>query len=487
MITQLLTSAVSNDKAGNKNDYNGTLITETIGNGFFIVDRKWTVKYWNRKAEKLLNVKANDIVGKNLWERFSAILPVNFYANYHKAFLKDIPVHFEEYWEELEAWFDVVTWHSDDSLFVSFKKSSYPVLTTQSGLQLKIMNDLYRFVTEVTNDCLWEWNLLTKELLWIDGGHKRVFGYAIDNSIISQSFWEECLHPEDRARVLSTLNRVITEGSAIMWEDEYRFKKAVGGYAYVHDRGRIIYEDGIASRMVGATQDITDRVLLENKLSLERQTRQREITHAVLTAQENERREIGEELHDNLGQILAVAKLYIQMAKRYHGKKRLYLNKSNDLLGSVILEIKKIAKKLVIPDSNIIGLFDNIKNLVHDVAVIHPIRIEFNVEAISEADMNEKMRLTVFRIVQEQVNNILKHANATDATIKLSREENEMTLLISDNGKGCDISKETDGVGIINIRSRAHLYYGNVTIASTPGTGFELKVVLPLVAAQRAS
>ena len=483
MVTQRLAPAVSIDKTGDKNVYNSTLITETIGNGFFIVDRKWTVKYWNRKAERLLNVKAKDIIGKNLWEQFSAILPVNFYANYHKAFLKDIPIHFEEYWEELEAWFDVVTWHSDESLFVSFKKSSYPVLTTQSGRQLKIVNDLYRFVTEVTNDCLWEWNLLTKELLWIDGGHKRAFGYAIENSIISQSFWEECLHPEDRAGVLSRLNRVIAEGSAIMWEDEYRFKKAGGGYAFVHDRGRIIYEDGIASRMVGATQDITDRVLLENKLTLERQTKQREITDAVLTAQENERREIGEELHDNLGQMLAVAKLYIQMAKRYSGKKRQYLNKSNDLIRNVIVEIGKIAKKLVIPDSNIIGLFDNIKNLIRDVAVIHPIKIEFLAEAISEADMGEKMRLTVFRIVQEQVNNILKHANATDATIKLSREENEMTLLISDNGKGCDLSQEKNGVGIINIRSRAQLYYGNVSIASTPGTGFELKVVLPLVAA----
>src|SRR5690349_21172830 len=126
MTTQLRPSAEGVDKTGNKNVYDGTLITEIIGNGFFIVDRKWTVKYWNKKAEKLLNIKAKDIIGKNLWEQFSEILPVNFYANYHKAFLKDIPVHFEEYWEELEAWFDVVTWHSDNSLFVSFKSNSYP-------------------------------------------------------------------------------------------------------------------------------------------------------------------------------------------------------------------------------------------------------------------------------------------------------------------------------------------------------------------------
>ena len=64
--------------------------------------------------------------------------------------------------------------------------------------QLKVLNELYRFVTEVTNDCLWEWDLQNKEMFWIDGGHKRVFGYPIENTLIPQSFWEELLHPDDK-------------------------------------------------------------------------------------------------------------------------------------------------------------------------------------------------------------------------------------------------------------------------------------------------
>jgi PAS domain S-box-containing protein len=481
--TQLLPSAKNIEKKENKNVYPGSPITEIIGNGFFIVDRKWTVKYWNKKAEKLLKVKADDIIGKNLWEQFSDILPVSFYANYHKAFLYDIPVHFEEYWEELEEWFDVVTWHSDNNLFVSFKSSCYPVLITQSAQNLKTLNELYRFVTEVTNDCLWEWNLSDKELFWIDGGHKRVFGYDIQNAFIPQSFWENCLHPGDREGVLARLNKTIGEGSARIWEDEYRFKKANGEYAFVHDRGHIVYEEGKAVRIVGATQDITERVLLENKLIQERERRQRQITEAVLTAQEAERASIGKELHDNLGQILAVAKMYIQMAKKYHGKKRLYLNKSGDFIGNVITEIRKIAKRLVIPGTNIIGLFDNIRNLIHDVNVINPIKIEFQAEGITEADLDEKLQLTVFRIVQEQVNNILKHANATSAAINLTKQENEIILLISDNGNGCDTLQENKGVGIINIRSRAELYHGNIAVTSKPGQGYELKVLLSSIAA----
>ena len=104
----------------------GKPITEIITNGFFTVDRKWTVKYWNKAAEILLGVKAKDIVGKNLWEEFAGIIPLNFYAVYHKAFLQDIPVHFEEYWGEMGAWFDVITYHCDDTLSVSFKSSNQP-------------------------------------------------------------------------------------------------------------------------------------------------------------------------------------------------------------------------------------------------------------------------------------------------------------------------------------------------------------------------
>jgi len=343
------------------------------------------------------------------------------------------------------------------------------------------MNELYRFVSEVTNDCLWEWNLLTKELLWIDGGHKRVFGYAIENSIVSQAFWEDCVHPEDRAGVLSRLNHVISEGVATLWEDEYRFKKVGGGYAFVHDRGHIIYEEGKPLRMVGATQDITERVVLQNKLSQEREARQREITRAVLMAQEKERAEIGQELHDNLGQVLAIAKMYIQMAKK--GNSDTYLTTSCDYIEQVIIGIRKIAKNLIIPATHIISLVDNIKNLLNDVKLINAIIIEFDPDNIDEKDLDENMQVNIFRIVQEQLNNILKHANATRASINLSRRGNEVMLLISDNGKGCEPSEKKSGVGIINIKSRVELYHGSVAIVSNPGQGFELTVILPLIAA----
>jgi len=489
MSDKLLSNTINTNgvkNTGSSNGYPRKPITEIITNGFFTVDKRWTVKYWNKAAERLLGVQSKDIVGENLWEKFAGAIPLDFYAVYHKAFLQDIPVHFEEYWGEMGAWFDVITYHCDDTLSVSFKSSNqlaHPDYLTDPkhpAQQLKVLNELYKFVTEVTNDCLWEWDLQSREIFWIDGGHKRVFGYQIENALIPQSFWESRLHPEDKVRLLTRLNKTITEGSVSVWEDEYRFKKADGEYTYVHDRGHIIYdEDKKASRMIGATQDITARKSAEIQLVEERLTKQSEITDAVLTALENERSEIGKELHDNLNQILALAKLYIQMAQTYENNREMHLEKACGFIVDVIEEIRRISKTLVKPDMHGIGLFDSIKNLLQDVVMIHPVKIDFQENGVDEEDLNEKLQLTIFRIVQEQVNNIIKHANAGYAIINLSRQKNQITMLISDNGNGCDILKVKNGVGIINIRSRVELYRGKVTIVSKPGEGYELKVVLP--------
>src|SRR5580658_3505633 len=477
----------STGNAVGKSRYRGKPIAELTTNGFFTVDQHWTVKYWNKAAETLLGVPEADIIGKNLWKEFAGALPVDFYAVYHNAFIQDIPAHFEEYWGKMGAWFDVITYHCDDTLSVSFRSRNHLAHSGRLQLRLKMLNELYKFVTEVTNDCLWEWDLHTRELFWIDGGHKRVFGYQIVNALIPQSFWENHLHPDDKVRILNRLNKILSAGCEATWEDEYRFQRVDGGYAYVHDRAHIIYDaDGTACRLVGATQDITVRKsaelkLLESekKLARERLTRQKAIIHAALVAQEKERAEIAKELHDNLNQILGAAKLYIEMAKTDDENREMCLEKSSDYIMNVIEEIRRISKTLSTPGM-IMGLLESIKILLDDLITVHAIKIEFHEEGINEVELDEKLQLTIFRIVQEQLNNILKHANATSATINLTKHGNEIILLISDNGIGCDILKEGMGIGIINIKSRAELYSGIVTTVSKPHEGYVLKVVLRL-------
>lgn len=214
---------------------------------------------------------------------------------------------------------------------------------------------------------------------------------------------------------------------------------------WMHIQGQpLMDENGNCDRFFAIETDITEKVLLENKLVEERLTRQKEITDAVLTAQENERADIGRELHDNLNQILTAAKLNIEIAKTNEKNRDLCLEKSHGYIVNVMEEIRRISKSLATPGM-VMGLFDSIKILLDDLIIINPIKIKFFKDGIDEEDLDEKLQVNIFRIVQEQLNNILKHAKASHATIDLRRQANEIILLISDDGVGWDTSARRKG------------------------------------------
>ena len=155
------------------------------------------------------------------------------------------------------------------------------------------------------------------------------------------------------------------------------------------------------------------------------------------------------------------------------------LEKSSGFIVNVIEEIRRISKTLSVPGM-VMGLFDSIRSLLTDLIIVHALKIEFQTTGVNEDDLDERLQLTIFRIVQEQLNNILKHSKATHATINLTRQGNEIILFISDNGRGCNILEAEKGVGHINIMNRVEFYHGSVTTVSKPGEGYQLKVVLPL-------
>jgi PAS domain S-box-containing protein len=483
MAIQHLASQNGTKTNKQKGVYRGKPVIETLTNGYFILDHKWTVRHWNREAEKLLGVAEEEIIGKNLWEYFAHSIPIEFYAVYNKAFIRDIPSHFQEYWAEMGAWFNVTTWNAENMLCVSFKKIPEFAFENVDGARerLKTLTELYKFVTEITNDCLWEWDLRSNEIFWIDGGHKRVFGYPIENTLVPVSFWEKCIHPDDRGRVLAKLNKAIRVGDECIWEDEYRFRKADGEYCHVCDRGHIVYDDNnFATRIIGATQDISKRMLLENQLTSQKKEQHQEITRAVITALENERASIGMQLYDNLAQLMATTKMCMQMAKKSDVNWETNIEKSLGYVEDVINVTRKISKTLIIPPFHIISLSDNIRILIADIVAIHPIIIKFHESGMSENELPEEWQINIFRIIQEQINNILKHSGATHANISISRVDNEMVLLIKDNGKGYDESNEKKGVGIINIKARMALCNGNLTIKTGHGSGYELRAAFPL-------
>jgi signal transduction histidine kinase len=214
--------------------------------------------------------------------------------------------------------------------------------------------------------------------------------------------------------------------------------------------------------------------------SEERLFRQKQITEAVILAQEKERTEIGKELHDNVNQILGASNLYINTAMTDEEMRQELLERSTQLVSNAINEIRKISKSLITPGLREIGLIESIGDVMDDLKVAkNKMVIDLDLQNISEEQIEDRRKLTLFRIVQEQLNNIVKHAEATRVLIRLSGEQDQIVLTVADNGVGFDVSRHRKGVGITNIISRAELFAGKVEIQSSPGEGCMLTVSLP--------
>jgi signal transduction histidine kinase len=222
-----------------------------------------------------------------------------------------------------------------------------------------------------------------------------------------------------------------------------------------------------------------ERKRLENELAAQYMNRQKLITETTLLAQEKERNEIGKELHDNINQILATVKLYHGMMKTGKNNNPDLLNKSTEYVNEAIEEIRKLSKSLVSPSLGNVSLRQALTDLVDEVNKTHALKINLNYEMDEKEKIGDSKELTIYRVVQEQMNNILKHSHAKNATIRLFKKDNRIFLTISDDGIGFDVHRKTKGIGIQNIKSRVEFYSGELHIISRPGEGCKFKIIIP--------
>ena len=240
-------------------------ILESIGDAFFTTDRNFTVTYWNKQAETLLETPRERVLGLNLWEIFHDAVNLPSFEYYHRALEEMVTVHFEDYYEAVHRWFEVSAYPSDRGLTVYFKD-----VTEKKRIQEAILqsNDRFKKVSEATNDAIWDWDILNDTLFW-GGGFKTLFGHEMKENQPSSFLWSQYIHPDDLNDVLASLFDVLESNTTNKWEKEYKYLRSDGSYAFVIDRGMVIRDDeGKAIRMVGAMTDITHRKEYEQSLQI---------------------------------------------------------------------------------------------------------------------------------------------------------------------------------------------------------------------------
>jgi PAS domain S-box-containing protein len=246
----------------------------------------------------------------------------------------------------------------------------------------------------------------------------------------------------------------------------------------------IHYDDKLVAFCVG--RDITERKQAEEKLRLSEQ-RLKRLSSKLISAQENERRRIGKELHDSLGQLLAFTKISIEtcvqrFVKKLTPEELKSLTRLVPHIQQTIGELRRIIMDLRPTILDDMGIIATIVWFCRETQEGHG-EITFTpIIAIEEHNVPEDLKIVIFRIMQEAVNNAVKHGSPNNVTISLQRIREEVVLTVDDNGKGFDLKKlpppknKGGGLGLISMEERSEFVGGTFEItSSTGGTKIEVK------------
>ncbi|MCB0713876.1 MAG: tetratricopeptide repeat protein [Ignavibacteriae bacterium] len=221
------------------------------------------------------------------------------------------------------------------------------------------------------------------------------------------------------------------------------------------------------------------RFNLERQLKEEELRRQHDVTRAMMQTQEAERLRIAGDLHDGVGQLLAAIRLNMLRVDRalrgINFDQKALWERSLQLLQRASSDVRTISHSLSSSTLRELGLVAAIREIVVDMHNTGSLRFRFEPNGIDE-NLPEEVTLGLFRIAQELILNVVRHAKATSASVHLVQHDNMIVLMVEDNGVGFDTGKKREGMGTRNIEARVRAMKGTLHFDSQPGHGTTVTV-----------
>jgi PAS domain S-box-containing protein len=304
----------------------------------------------------------------------------------------------------------------------------------------------------------------------------NLLGYEVEEMLGQNAL--SYTHPEDLQKAIVELARIL-ENAHSPEGIQHRFLNKKGEWVWLESRGTNHFGNPSINGILINSRNIDDRIKLQERLNKELLNKQKEITSAVIKAQETERSQLGLELHDNVNQVLTTVKLYNEMYLTGYVQDKELLVKSTQYTQDCINEIRSISKRLSAPTLGKITLQESIRELIDSINLTKRVNISYNPVNIDNLPILEDLHLAIYRIVQESLNNIIKYSQAQTAIIQIELANDELILNIKDDGKGFDTTVRPAGIGITNMRTRAESLNGRFSIKSSPGHGCQVTIHFP--------
>jgi two-component system sensor histidine kinase UhpB len=333
----------------------------------------------------------------------------------------------------------------------------------------------YRAVMNATKEGIYEYDIKT-ETIKLSDNIKEILGEEATVKENGLEYWEKHIHPEDRERVLQEIKKIYVPGQNF-WQGEYRFLTSQKKYKEVLHRIYILKDkEQNPYSIIGALQDISEQRQLQRKYHEQQLKNKNEITRNIINAEERERNRWAEELHDNIAQLLGVVRLYVGMITSQPENKKEIIQKTTELVEQSITEIRQLSANLKPPVFEEEELKDAIQNLLANIRRVKELNFTLEIDdSTCNQYLNNEQKLMIYRIVQEQLNNIIKYADAQNVLIQIEIDHPGVTISVKDDGIGFEANKLERGIGLKNIRGRLNLFNGNLEVISAPGKGCELR------------
>ena len=219
-------------------------------------------------------------------------------------------------------------------------------------------------------------------------------------------------------------------------------------------------------------------IYLVRRKELRRLRQQQLITRAQMEGQERERQLISAELHDSINQQLATAKIYLDYARVHPADREELIGRSADVIHRAIQEIRSLCYSLTPVGLRDMGLREAVDDLCKSYSSVGQFKTNIQY-SIDGTQLPDDLQFVLFRVIQEQMNNIARHAYASEVWIELKEDDRNYYVYIRDNGKGFDPAGIKEGLGFANMRNRLSVYNGRLELDTAPGIGCTLQVQVP--------
>lgn len=309
----------------------------------------------------------------------------------------------------------------------------------------------------------------------------EIFGYAPHSQQPEPEELIERVHPDDRLRMAEKLEEAI-KGKPL--HAKYRILREDGALRWVEISGRGIFDNtGQAIRYLGVVYDITEQKLAEDKLHRS-EDQLHALTGRLQTAIESERLRIAQELHDQLGQALTCIKMDLDWIVRKHGVGgEVWVSMVHDamrVVDSNIALVRRIATELRPQLLDSMGLRAAIEWEIEQFQRRTGARCVVRLTE-SSLDLSNEKNIAIFRIFQEAMTNIARHANASNICVDLEREQDDVVLRFQDDGIGfsSDLVEQMQSLGLLGMYERALVMGAHLDVNSQPNQGTSIILRVP--------